>query len=143
MNFFSTISTFLNRIVDIITQGNLERVRVMTEFNNVFKDSYLQGEIDKLCSVTTSMGNPKFSHSLSTIYLRSGFKITIENDEDLSENNFWEIAKYVLDSPPFIRQLMALGYDTLIIVGKRNTAGIQISLKQVVDLQKYMLESRK
>lgn len=143
MNIFSKISTFLNKIVDIITQGNLERVRIISEFNSVFKEAYVQGEIDRLCSVATSMGNPKFSHSLSTIYLRSGFKITIENDEDLSENNFWEIAKYVLDSPPFIRQLMALGYDTLLIVGKRNVSGIQISLKQVVDLQKYMLENKK
>ncbi|WP_259016585.1 hypothetical protein [Emticicia fluvialis] len=143
MNIFSKISTFLSRIVDVITQGNLERVRILKEFNTLFKQAFLQGEIDRLCTVITSMGNPKFTHSLSSIYLRSGFKITIENDEDLSENNFWEIAKYVLDSAPFIRQLMALGYDTLIIVGKTNTAGIQISLKQVVDLQKFMLEQAK
>ncbi len=142
MNILSKISSFLSKVVDIITQGNLERIRIISEFNTVFKDAYLQGEVDRLCSVVTSVGNPKYRHALSTISLRSGFKIIIENDDDLSENNFWEIAKYVLENPPFIRQLMALGYDTLIIAGRLNKSGIQISLKQVVDLQKYMLESR-
>lgn len=40
-------------------------------------------EIERLYKVTTSTVNPTFKHELSTFSLRSGFKITIENDKHL------------------------------------------------------------
>jgi hypothetical protein len=99
----------------------------------------MSGEIDRFCVVSTSSGNPEYRHALSTFYIRSGFKITIQNDERLSEHDFIEISKYILESAPFVRQLMALGYDTLIIIGKTNYKGLQVSLKEISDIQKYML----
>ena len=90
-NIFSRIATFLNRVVDVVSQGNLERVKIIREFNVVFKEAFMQGDIDRLCVVTTSPGKPEFKHELSTFYLRSGFKITIENDNNLTEGDFMEI----------------------------------------------------
>jgi len=138
-NIFSKITTLLNRVVDVVSQGNLERVRILKEFNYVFKDVYMQGELDRLCTVTTSAGNPQFKHELSTFYLRSGFRITVENDSNLTREDFVEISKYVIESAPFVRQLMALGYDTLIIKGKNSMFGVQIPLKEIANLQNYML----
>lgn len=138
-NIFSKITTLLNRVVDVVSQGNLERVRILREFNYVFKEVYMQGELDRLCTVTTSAGNPQFKHELSTFYLRSGFRITVENDSNLTKEDFVEISKYVIDSAPFVRQLMALGYDTLIIKGKNSMFGAQIPLKEIANLQNYML----
>ncbi|MFM1947727.1 MAG: hypothetical protein RL207_2010 [Bacteroidota bacterium] len=137
---FSKFLTFINRIADVISQGSLERVRILSEFNSVFKDAYLEGSIDRLCKVTTSIGDPSFKHELSSIYFRSGFKITIENDENLKESDFHEISRYVIQSKHFVRQLMALGYDTLIIIGKNKVNGIQISLKAIANLQDYMID---
>lgn len=138
-NIFSRIATFLNRVVDVVSQGNLERVRIIREFNLVFKEAFMQGDIDRLCVVTTSPGKPEFKHELSTFYLRSGFKITIENDNNLTEGDFMEISKYVIESAAFVRQLMALGYDTLIIKGKNSFMGLQIPLKEIANLHNYML----
>ncbi len=138
-NIFSRIVTFLNRVVDVVSQGNLERVRIIREFNLVFKEAFMQGDIDRLCVVTTSAGKPEFKHELSTFYLRSGFKITIENDNHLTEEDFIEISKYVIESAAFVRQLMALGYDTLIIKGKNSFIGLQIPLKEIANLHNYML----
>jgi hypothetical protein len=136
---FSRLATLLNRVVDIVSTGNLERVRIIREFNLVFKEAYLTGDIERHCTVTTAAGNPEFRHELSTFYLRSGFKITIENDTRLTEGDFIEISRYVLESAPFVRQLMALGYDTLIIKGKNSYSGIQIPLKEIANLHRYML----
>lgn len=138
-NIFSRISTFINRVVDVMSQGNLERIRILKEFNFVFREVYMQGEIDRLCTVTTSAGNPKFKHVLSTFYLRSGFKITIENDVNLTDNDFFEISKYVIESAPFVRQLMALGYDTLIIKGKNSFKALELPLNEIANFQNYML----
>ena len=138
-NIFSRIATFLNRVVDVVSQGNLERVRIIREFNIVFREAFMQGDIDRLCVVTTSPGKPEFRHELSTFYLRSGFKITIENDNNLTEGDFMEISKYVIESAAFVRQLMALGYDTLTIKGKNSFMGLQIPLKEIANLHNYML----
>lgn len=139
LNIFSKISTLVNRVLDIITQGGLERVRVLNEFNNVFKAAFEEGEFNKLCSVTTSKGNPQFGHELSTIYLRSGFKITILNDDFLKKQDFSKIAKYFIINKEFARKLMALGYDTLIIKGKSSTTGLEIPLKEIASLNDYMV----
>jgi hypothetical protein len=126
LDIFSKISTLLNRVVDIITQGGLERVRVLNEFNRVFKSAFEMGEFNRLCSVTTAKGNQNFKHELSTVYLRSGFKITILNDDNLKKQDF-------------SRKLMALGYDTLLIKGKSSTTGLEIPLKEIASLNDYMV----
>jgi len=138
-NILSRISTFINRVVDAVSQGSFERVRILREFNLVFREAYMQMELDRLCIVTTSPGNQANKHDLSTFYLRSGFKITIENDHKLLENDYIEIAKYVIESRAFVRQLMALGYDTLIIKGKNQYRGLEIPLKTIANLHDYML----
>lgn len=140
-NIFTRLTTLLNRVVDIVSQGNLQRVRIISEFNQVFKDAFYSSEIDRLCRVTTSPGNPKFKHELSSFYLRSGFKITIENDDHIGENDYRTISNYVIESEAFVRQLMALGYDTLIIKGKNSFTGIQIPLKEIANLHNYMLNN--
>lgn len=138
-NIFSRIATLLNRVVDIVSQGNLQRVLIIKEFNLVFQEAYYSSDIERLCTVTTSAGNPEFRHELSSFYLRSGFKITIENDNNLEEADYVQIASYVIESAPFVRQLMALGYDTLIIKGKNTIMGVQIPLKRIASLHNYML----
>ena len=140
-NIFSRIGTLLNRVVDIVSQGSLERVRILREFNLVFKEAFQSQNIDRHCTVTTSPGNPSFRHELSTMYIRSGFKITIQNDNNLIESDYIEISKYVIESAAFVRQLMALGYDTLIIKGKNQYKSLEIPLKEIANLHKYMLNS--
>ena len=90
--------------------------------------------------ITTSPGNPDFKHELSTYFLRSGFKVTIENDNNLEENDLMELSNFFIENKAGVRQLMAYGYDTLIIIGKNNRRGIQISFKKIATLQNYMLD---
>jgi hypothetical protein len=138
-NVFSKIATFINRVVDTISQGNLERVTILREYNITFREAFIQGDINILCKVTTASGNPSFKHALSSFYLRSGFKITIENDNNLRENDLIELSKYFIENKAGVRQLMAFGYDTLIMVGKNSSQGIQIPFKEIANLQEYML----
>ena len=138
-NIISKLATLLNRVVDVVSQGNLERIKVIREFNLVFTEAFYSGEIDRLCSVTTSPGVQSFKHELSSFYIRSGFKVTIHNDERITDNEYFEISKYIIQSASFVRQLMALGYDTLIIVGKNSARGLQIPLKEIANLHDYML----
>ena len=140
VNLFDSLKKLFNRVVDIVIQGNLDRVRIISEFNRVFNQAYLSSEIDRKCSVTTSPGKPEFRHELSSFYLRSGFKITILNDDYLTETDLFEISGYVLESQGFVRKLMAIGYDTLIVKGKNSTNGLQIPLKKFGNIDGYMIK---
>lgn len=139
-NLFSKITTFINRVVDVISQGNFERVMILNQYNITFREAYLNGDLNILCKVTTSPGNPDFKHELSTYFLRSGFKVTIENDNNLEENDLMELSIFFIENKAGVRQLMAYGYDTLIIIGKNNRRGIHISFKKIATLQNYMLD---
>jgi hypothetical protein len=137
----SKLATLFNRIVSVVTTGSTERIRIINEFNKVFVEAYQLGEIDRKCTVTVAPGNSSFRHELSAFHIRSGFKITIHNDSRLTTQDIVEISQYVLNSAPFVRQLIALGFDTLIITGANTMAPLEISLKEISDYYKYVLGS--
>jgi len=123
--------------------GSLERVRIVSMMNQGFRECYYAGELSKLCHVSIAAGDPDYRHDMSSIWLRSGFKITIENDSGLKESELFEIAQYILTNVPFVRQLMSMGFDTLIVIGKNSVVGRQFSLKAYADLLGYFLEQSK
>ena len=47
-NLFSKITTFINRAVDVISQGNFERVMILNQYNITFKEAYLNGDLNIL-----------------------------------------------------------------------------------------------
>ena len=138
-NLFQNLTAIINSIFDVVSQGSLERVKVVREFNSAFNEAYLTGEFDRMCKVSIAVGDSSFRHSMSTFVLRSGFKITIQNDEELTNYDIQEIAKYVLASNPFVRQLMALGFDTLIIIGKNMSAGVKLKLSNFANPNQFFL----
>ena len=78
---------------------------------------------------------------MSAISFRSGFKITIENDANLKESEINEISKYILTNTAFVRQLMAIGFDTLIIKGKTTLMGKKFGLKDYSNLNNYFISN--
>ena len=142
-NIFSRIATIINRIVDVIASGSLERPRVLNELNKGFKEAYLNGDLENLCRVTTGMGVSRFMHRLRSPTIISGFKVTIENERQLTDGEIKEYGKVIVDKKRFIRDLMSMGYDTLLLIPKNNLNGIkglQKSFKSIVDLDNYMID---
>jgi len=136
----SRIVDFFKNLINTIMDGSLERVRIVSMMNQGFRECYYSGELSRLCHVSIAAGNPDYRHEMSSIWLRSGFKITIENDNGLTESDTFEIAQYILTNVPFVRQLMSMGFDTLTVIGKNSTIGKQFSLKGFADLLGYFLE---
>ena len=108
--------------------------------NQSFKDSYYSGELERYCKVSVAMGDTNYAHEMSAFFLRSGSKISIENDSNIKDFEFRDISQYILSNKPFIRQLMTLGFDTLIITGKTSKKGMQYCLKSYTQLGGFSLE---
>ena len=112
------IKTLISNLINTLLDGSFERVRIISQMNTAFKEYFTTGEFNRLCKVSISQGNSAFAHEMSSLWIRSGFKITVENDSNLRESEVNEIAAYITDNIAFVRQLMAMGFDTLTIKGK-------------------------
>ena len=108
--------------------------------NMSFKETFVSGDINRMCKVSISQGDPDFKHPMSSFWFRSGFKITIVNDSNVRDSEYEEIAQYVLQNKTFIRQLMAIGFDTLIVQGGTSKKGKKFSLKGYANLDSYYLQ---
>lgn len=135
------IIDFIKGLLDSIISGSLDRMRIINSMNESFKEAYYTGELERLCKASITMGDSSYAHEMSTFVFRSGFKISIENDNNIKYFEFREIAQYILSNKPFVRQLMSLGFDTLIIKGKNTSNEVKYALKQYTEINGFMLSS--
>ena len=124
------IKTLFINLINSLLDGSFERVRIISQMNTAFKEYFTTGEFNRLCKVSISQGNSAFAHEMSTLRIRSGFKILIENDASLKESEINELATYVPDNASFVRQLMAMGFDTLVIKEKTACITKRFALKK-------------
>lgn len=134
------IGEFLKNLLSSLLDGSFEKIRIINAMNQSFKESFVSGEINRMCKVSISQGDPDFKHPMSSIWFRSGFKISIINDSNIKNSEYEEIAQYVLQNNTFIRQLMAIGFDTLIVQGSNTKNGKKFSLKGYANLDNYYLQ---
>ena len=134
------LKEFFQNLINSILDGSFERMRVINAMNHAFKEYFISGDLERCCRVSISQGDQEFRHEMSSFWLRSGFKIKIENDLNLRDSEILEISQYVLQNKSFIRQLMAMGFDTLIVQGKTTQRGRKFSLKAYSNLKNYYIE---
>lgn len=134
-----SIGEFFKNLLNSILDGSFERGRIINAMNAGFRECFYSGTLNRLCKVSISSGDPDFTHEMSSMTFRSGFKIGIENDMDLQMSEVMDISKYVLANTTFIRQLMSMGFDTLIIQGMNCGRGRKFSLKAYAKLDNYFL----
>lgn len=136
MNIKALLSNLINTLLD----GSFERVRIISQMNAAFKEYFTTGEFNRPCKVSISQGNSSFAHEMSSLWIRSGFKITVENDTALRESEINELAAYITDNAAFVRQLMAMGFDTLVIKGKTTGMTKSFALKKFANLNHYYIK---
>lgn len=134
------IRTLITNLINSLLDGSFERMRIINQMNLAFKEYFTSGEFNRLCRVSISQGKSEFAHEMSSIWFRSGFKISIENDLSLKDAEIEEFAKYVTENPAFVRQLMAMGFDTLVIRGKTTGMGKDYALKRFANLNQYYIK---
>lgn len=134
------IKILLTNLINTLLDGSFERVRIISQMNTAFKEYFTTGEFNRLCKVSIAQGNSAFAHEMSSLWIRSGFKITIENDSSLRESEINELAAYITDNASFVRQLMAMGFDTLTIKGKTSGMTKSFALKRFANLSQYYIK---
>lgn len=134
------IVEFFKNLLNSLLDGSFERVRIIKSMNDAFHEYYVTGEINRLCKVSITVGNQSYRHEMSTVFFRSGFRISVENDSNIKDSELRDISQYILSNTAFVRQLMALGFDTLVISGKTTNKNFMYSLKESATLTNFFIE---
>ena len=134
-----SIKSLFANLINSLLDGSFERVRIINQMNTAFKEYFLSGEFGRMCKVSISQGRSEYAHEMSSLWFRSGFKISIENDISLKESEISELASYITDNAAFVRQLMAMGFDTLVIKGKTSGKSKEFPLKKYANLNQYFI----
>lgn len=135
-----SIKEFFSNLLNALLDGSFERVRIINQMNTAFKEYFMSGEFGRLCKVSISQGRSEFAHEMSVLWFRSGFKLSIENDYNLKQSEMKELSLYVTSNAAFVRQLMALGFDTLVIEGKTTKIAEYYALKKYANLNQYYIQ---
>ena len=134
------IVEFFKNLLNTLLDGSFERVRIIKSMNDAFHEYYVTGEINRLCKVSITVGNQSYRHEMSTVFFRSGFRISVENDSNIKDSELRDISQYPVSNTAFVRQLMALGFDTLVISGKTTNKNFMYSLKESATLTNFFIE---
>ena len=108
-----SIKDFINNLINSLLDGSFERMRVINQMNAAFKEYFTSGEFGRMCKVSISQGKSEYAHEMSALW---------------SEN------------VAFVRQLMALGFDTLVIKGKTTGKSQYYALKHFANLNQYFIK---
>ena len=135
-----SIKEFFNNLINSLLDGSFERVKNISQMNTAFKEFFMSGEMERFCRVSISQGRSEYAHEMSTLWFRSGFKISIENDLNIKQSEINELSLYILSNAAFVRQLMALGFDTLVIKGKTTGTVEYYALKKFANLNQYYIQ---
>ena len=87
------LKEFFQNLINSILDGSFERMRVINAMNQAFKEYFISGDLERCCRVSISQGDQEFKHEMSSFWLRSGFKINIENDLNLRDSEIMEISQ--------------------------------------------------
>lgn len=134
-----SLKTLITNLINSLLDGSFERMRIINQMNQAFKEYFTSGEFGRLCKVSISQGKSEFAHEMSSLWFRSGFKISIENDLSLKDSEINDLAQYITSNPAFVRQLMAMGFDTLVIKGKTTGKTYYFPLKKFANLDQYYI----
>jgi hypothetical protein len=138
MNAITKVYDFLKNALNAALDLSLEKVIIINQLNQGFKNQFLAGEASRLVKASITIGDASYRHAMSNSFVRSGFMLTIVNDDNLKLSEAHEVAQYILENDFFVKQLMTLGFDTLIVKGSK-TNSVKFKLSDYASLEHFFL----
>lgn len=123
---------FWNRIINWFRDMS-ERNKLLREWNEEAKMSYIQGLVPVLLEAVVSMGDGRYKHPFSKL-LFSGFRIQIKGNHNLTKDEILDIGRTVLHNQTLVRKMILLGWDTLEIQDIQHARGVKWAFKDFANI---------
>lgn len=120
---------FWYKIVDWFNDLS-ERTKVVRNFNKSARDSFILGIAPTLLEAKITKGDPTYKHAFSKWH--SGFRIKAMSGRVLSRDEMIAIGNVILSNSVLVRQLIALGWDTLEVHDDTGFQGLKWQLRKFI-----------
>lgn len=112
-------SITLKSICGALLNGSFVKSTFIDEINKQFYDLFISGKLKRLYEAHSTVGRMEDYHDMSSKRL-NGLELKIKNDSGITINEVEEFAQTFLANDELVRQLLTIGYSTLIIKGTTN-----------------------
>lgn len=112
-------SITLKSICGALLNGSFVKSTFIDEINKQFYDLFISGKLKRLYEAHSTVGRMEDNHDMSSKRL-NGLELKIKNDSGITINEVEEFAQTFLANDELVRQLLSIGYSTLIIKGTTN-----------------------
>ena len=109
------------------------RKKLVANFNDSAKNSFIIGVAPVLLNATTSRGDSNYKHAFSD-WLNSGFRIKAMSGRNLTKDEMKAIGATILADSVLVRQMVVLGFDTLEVHDDTGCYGLKWQLKGFITL---------
>lgn len=123
---------FWNKIINWFKEMS-ERNKLLREWNEEAKISYIQGVVPVLLEANISKGDSRYRHPFSRL-LFSGFRIQIKGTHLLTKEEILDIGRTILHNQNLVRKMILLGWDTLEILDIVHQRGVKWAFKDFANL---------
>lgn len=110
-----------------------ERNKLLREWNEEARTSYIQGLVPVLLEANISQGDSRYKHSFSRL-LFSGFRIQIKGTHSLTKEEILDIGRTILHNQNLVRKMILLGWDTLEILDVVHQRGVKWAFKDFANI---------
>lgn len=100
-----------NNVLDWFNDRS-ERNSLVRSFNSAARKAFVLGLAPTMLKASISKGNSEYRHQFSA-WINTGFRIQALSGRSLSKDEMIVIGMVVLHDTALVRQLIALGWDTL------------------------------
>lgn len=128
-----SVSNSFNNLFKKFSNNSSDRSVLVDKLNELFKYLYTYNHVDFSCKANITSGNEDFKHETSAFFSKSGLKITIEK-ASVTDAEVRDVSQFFLSEKQFIKLLMNLGFDTLIVAGKDEKSSVLYCIR---DYEKY------
>ena len=111
-----------------------ERRKLINSWNDSAKEAFISGAVPSLLEASTSIGNSNYRHEMSK-WMISGFRIRVRSGRPLDKEELLAIGRIILYNNQLVRQIVALGWDTLEVYDASNKKGVQWAFRDFVSLR--------
>jgi hypothetical protein len=125
-------------VLDFIREFS-DRKILIREFNEIARLAFVNEEAPRLLKSRNTMGDSSYKHSNSRRFF-SGFRIDVKMGPKIKVEEIKFIGTIFLNNRPLLRQLMALGYDTIEVYGGDVDTYMQWNISSYANLDGYFLE---
>ena len=110
-----------------------ERNKLLREWNEEARTSYIQGLVPVLLEANISKGDSRYKHSFSRL-LFSGFRIQLKGTHSLTKEEILDIGRTILHNQNLVRKMILLGWDTLEILDVVHHRGVKWAFKDIAKI---------